>query len=82
MNPIQTQANYLFTINFNILHLHPDLVVGLFPSRSPTKIFQSLKFLRRNIYGMWSYPCGKSTDPFTVGSTTNKWVAGDLSKSH
>jgi len=51
MNPIQTQANYLFTINFNILHLHPDLVVGLFPSVSSTKIFQALKFFGDTFVG-------------------------------
>jgi len=47
MHPNQTLANYLFTVHFNILHLHPDLEVGLFPSGSPIKIFQALRFTRR-----------------------------------
>jgi hypothetical protein len=78
MNPIQTLANHLFKIHFNILHLYPDLIVGLFPSGSLIKIFQSPKFFKASYLWDVVLSLRKSLlTPFTVSCTTNEPVAAD-----
>jgi hypothetical protein len=65
MNPLQTLANYLSMIHFNILHLHLELASWYFPFRfSDYNFWRSEDYKATNLkgffYGMWRFRFGRT----------------------